>query len=338
MPASPPEIAKGAGVLDVDVLKYQKAHGGLFANGSRLDDMARRGCPMPPARPLPRRRRRARALARSGGSRKQDSHGQGSHTQGLVRSFRAVFAISAVAHWSLPPPWSCSPRPAPFEVEPEAGIEVELVTPEEAAKAEEPKPEAKPERKRTRAEARSQGPAKDRGRPAGRQASTQTRLQGGTKPARRQRPGCAQGLARRSRPRTRRRPAAATPRRQRLRLGGCRRPEPAAGGADRRRRPRGPASRRGAAAVRGGDDEADVEASTGPASSTTSATEKAKLTPEEIAAFRAAGADDAGRRRPAAAEAKLQVVIRVSFKRNGALAGEPMLIAGDRDRPRPARP
>jgi hypothetical protein len=58
------------------------------------------------------------------------------------------------------------------------------------------------------------------------------------------------------------------------------------------------------------------------------ATEKAKLTAEENAAFRAAVQTCWTAPPGLAAEPKLKVMIRVSFKRNGALAGEPMLIAG----------
>lgn len=227
-----------------------------------------------------------------------------------------ILAISAIVHLLIAAAVVEYAAPAPFVVEPEAGIEVELVAPDEAAK-EESKPEEKPEEKPDLQDPSKAAPERPAATP----------------------PPAGDPAADKDAPKEERKdPAKDTP------------PPPASPPAAPAEQVQ-PQTPPGAA----GEPPAAPPAATEPPATEAAppfapemmaqmsklerpgdfddaATGKAKLTPAELAAFRAAVQACWTPPPGLAAEPRLKVMIRVSFKRNGALAGEPMLIAGTASR------
>ncbi|ALK10718.1 hypothetical protein [Blastochloris viridis] len=231
---------------------------------------------------------------------------------------RKGLAISAAAHLVIATAAIVFAGPAPFAVEPEAGIEVELVPSDaappdqtaapkmEPAKVEPPKDDPAPDETPKRDTPPDARPgAKDDGKtPPAPAADAGEDKPGGTPPDAGQ-------------------PPQASP----------------AGGAAAPPAGEVPTAEPSAAEV---PEPFDAEMMTQmaqlnrPGDFDAAATEKAKLTPDEIAALKASVQKCWAAPPGIAGDTKLRVMMRVSFKRNGALAGEPALIAGTASRFGPA--
>jgi hypothetical protein len=254
------------------------------------------------------------------------STGKASTPKGLAILSGLVFALSAVAHLAVAVAVVRFAAPAPYDLEPEAGIEVELVAPAEAARDEakaDEKPDETPEqtldlKDEPKAEAKSEPKP---------ESKTEPKTEPKVEPKTESKPEPAAPPAAES-------AAAPPPERQETPP-----PRPAP-----QQAPSQPAP---APAEQAAEQPAEPDLPEPPFAPEMmaqmsklnragefdeAATEKAKLTAAEIAAFKAAVQACWTPPPGVTAEPKLKVVIRVSFKRNGALAGEPMLIAGTASR------